>query len=855
MSEIERLQDAFMKADSLAQQGNAQAAQDAKMFAQEIRRIQKEGVSKPSKPVMSEFNRGVANVIDTINPGNLGRKAINAITGSELPTDVSAVKQMPELGVPVSQGDPDGIWAAAQRGAGEAMTAVPLMATGSGLVGAGAQNPIVRNVANDIYRGLTSKLGLATETAAGAVGGGTEKAMRDAGAPEWATQLAAIGAPVAALGGIGAAARAGDAGINKLPLAGTAYRAGKQALGAVAPMTRAGAFENASQRARQLVGGDERAAEIGARITEDNPLNLTPAQQTGDPDLLGLERAAAAEEPELRDALDARAAQSRGRAEDEIAGMGGSPDDARKYFNTRRRQFGESMQERIDRVTQMGSESVEGVEPTKPQSAASEDVVSALKIELEAQTEVERRLWNDVPKEVTITPSESRQAAQRLIDETVWAQADDVPPVIRQFAEMDRPQTVAELHGLYSKLRETARAARAGTNQQRNMARIADEVANAVLDDLGAIDGSTPWGKAINDARAFSAELHQKFDQGTVGKMLNRTIDGDERIDPATALGRTLGRGKEDALVASRDIREAAPQAADDMAQSLRGGFTDAIMSPTGEFNERGARTWLRKNREVLQQQYPELLGEMQQALKNRTQAAAFSARGKSRMKLDNQTPTGRIADGSPEKAVHTVIGATEPSKEARLLVNAARKDKSGKALAGIKGAFSDYLIGKAGTADGLSGEELFGLLSSKKTNEALREIFDGDEFARISKVARELRKLDAPASQVNEVLNSPANQLLETMARIAAAKGATRLAGANSAGVGLQAAQMGSSRAKKFLQNLTNDKARQILKEAVQDPELMRDLLNTRPTSRRAERVLSRFMTGAGAAATVDDQ
>ena len=40
MSDLDRLQDAFMKADALAQQGDEQAKADATLFAQEIRRLQ-----------------------------------------------------------------------------------------------------------------------------------------------------------------------------------------------------------------------------------------------------------------------------------------------------------------------------------------------------------------------------------------------------------------------------------------------------------------------------------------------------------------------------------------------------------------------------------------------------------------------------------------------------------------------------------------------------------------------------------------------------------------------------------------------------------------------------------------------
>ena len=417
-------------------------------------------------------------------------------------------------------------------------------------------------------------------------------------------------------------------------------------------------MEVARARVQDAVGGAERAEAISAGITPDNPLNLTPAQQAADPDLLGLETAAAAENPGLRDRLAARGTASREAAASDLTSQTGSPDDTRRFFILRRRQFGEAIQTRIDRVQQMADEAIEGTGPRRAQSTNSEQTVAALKQELEAHRGVEARLWGAVPKEASVSTKKATEATLAAIKATPRAQQEDIPAIARDLLASEDGlglnTNVAELHGLYSKLRETARAARAGTNQQRNKARIADDIADAILSDLGAIDGQTNAGKAINDARAFSAELHQKFDQGTVGKILNRTVDGDERIAPETALKRTVGRGREDALVASRDIEKAAPGASDNIADSLRGDFQDAIYTPEGKFSPARARTWLRSNREVLQRQYPELLGEMNRALKGRTQAAAFAARGKVRASLDDQTPTGRIASGAPGKAVQT---------------------------------------------------------------------------------------------------------------------------------------------------------------------------------------------------------
>lgn len=84
----------------------------------------------------------------------------------------------------------------------------------------------------------------------------------------------------------------------------------------------------------------------------------------------------------------------------------------------------------------------------------------------------------------------------------------------------------------------------------------------------------------------------------------------------------------------------------------------------------------------------------------------------------------------------------------------------------------------------------------------------------------------------------------------------ATRVANAahsgGGAGTSLQTAQMASSRAREWLSTITNDKARQILMDAVEDPALMRALLTeTRGGALppKAKSRLAPYLTGALAA------
>lgn len=828
MSTLEQLQDAFMKADAMAQQGDQQAARDARMFADEIRKIQASGNASGEKyPIMGQVNRGIANTVggavDLLNP-------FDEYTGS---AQAGLTKAMRAVGIEVSDRDPEGLVENFARGTGEAAGMLPIMAAGAGAV-ANTARGVAANVADDVYRGLTTKSGALAEVAAGGISRAAGQVAEDAGHPEL-RPYAEIAAPLAAGGaiiGAGKAAGATVRGSERLPLAGTAIKTARQVVGAVAPTTQAGARQQARDQLVREAGSEGRAQELGRMIEPETEIGLTPAQQTGDPNLLAMERAAAEEQPEIRESLAAKDASARRTARDAIADGSGEVGDARQFFQSRVKKFKSDMQQRADQALQMGDESIDAAGPRMAESTASENVVSKLKGALDEQKAQERYLWSQVPENEQVDVSETMRTFDELVAGTAKAQAGDIPAVATRIlndeALRDSGQdTVREMYGLYSELRRVARSAMAGNDKNANKARIANELAESILNDMGAIAGDTHAGRAINEARAFSAAMHETFDQGTVGRILNRTLDGDETIPGAAVLKRTVGRGGADAMVDRRNIANAAKSADEDIADYARGRFVDSITGPDGEFTPKRAASWMRKNREFLNE-FPALRKEFGAAMKNRQKAEAFAAKAKVRADMADKTAIGAFNVGQEKKAVQSILAADSPAKAARSVVATARKDKTGKALAGVKAAFSDYLIGGATRGDVLTGKDLNALLNDGQTAAALRTVFSPAEFGRMKRIGSELEKLDAAtsASPKGPVMDSPPAMIIDTVARIAGAKAGAKIGGGGGAGVNLQAAQIGSKRARDILGRLTNDKARQILYDAIEDPMLMRALL-----------------------------
>lgn len=816
---------------------------------------------KTKHPVMSQVNRGISDslggLIDFVNPFDQPH-ALNPFKQGTGSAQSGISNLMNRAGIEVAQGEPEAAWQAAARGAGNAAGSLIPIATGlSALRGAGGA---VGQFADDAYKALASIMGTSGEIGAGAISGAAEKTAENAGLPEWAQTTAAIAAPVAAAGAVIGGAKALGAVASYTP-AGTLVR---KAQAAMAPYTKTGATEVARDRMQQLAGGQERAEELATRIGGDNPLNLTPAQQTGDQNMLGVERLAAEQDSVLRETLESRAAQSQSLARDSISGIGGNTEDAQKFFKQRRADFTRQLKARAEAATAAADRaamSIDGSDPAATGITASRAINDAL----EEAVKEERRLWEAIPRGETVGTSGAKAVAEALVSETSYAQRSDIPRAVRDLLEnadvYGETATVKEMHGLYSELRRVARSAMAGNDQNKNMARIANDVADAILDDLGASDGETATGRMINEARAFSSALHDTFDRGAPGRILKRTLDGDTAIEPETALEATVGRGGTSGAVSARQIATAGGRVADDAIQDyLAGRFNRSAFSATGEFTRAGAAAFIRDNRALISR-YPSLERDILAAVNAKESADSLSKKIATRIaSLENErlSAVQGFLGAKPEKAIEALFSARNPVKAARLAANEAAKDNSGAALAGLKGAISDYLIGQANTVSGgspvFSGGNLVAALERPDVKRVVGQIFTAEERSRLRLIARELSKAqNSVAADVGSSLSgAKANRIIEYIARVVAARQGAELGGGS--GGSLQTAQMASSRVRDILNSLASDRASQMIADAVTDPDLFKALLTQRGNARVEERAIPSlvpYLIGGVTAAT----
>lgn len=779
-------------------------------------------------PLMGQLNRGIANTIggavDLVNPFDKPH-ALNpfdegtgsAVTGLE--------STMRAAGIEVSDRDPETFMEGAFRGAGNAAAALPMVAGGAQAL---SRVPgFVGSIADDAARVMATKGATAAEIAAGGLSGGAEQAAENAGLPEWAQNTAAIAAPMAAVGA-GVLVK-GAAGY--LPGVALARQGVKAAKGALAPYTKAGATEVARGRLQNLAGGPERAEELAGKITNDNPLGLTPAQQTEDPNMIALERLAAEQDPNLRAALEARRAQGQEAAQREIIGDG-SPEDAKQFFEARRQDFKARFEAIRDQRLDEAGDRLSGIDATRAPSENSVTASRQLDAAYDAAKAEETALWDAVPLDVVASPQKAREVAQKWATELGRAGFDDMPRLARQLLLESEgyadQETARELHRLYSKMRETARNDMAGNATRPARAKVANEIADAILEDLSASSAS----QQLAEARAATKALHDVFDKGAPGRLTKKTLQGEEAIAPELSLDRTVGRGGTAGMVDARDL-EGAGVSGNVIQDYVAGQFAGAALNAgDGVITTRGARVFLSKNKELLDR-YPELKDELSQAVKQRETAEAFATRIEKRLAMvedERRSATARFIGGRAEDAVKAVFTSSNPAKTARRLANEARKDRSGAALAGVKSAFSEQLIGQALQVNKgqsvLKSDRLISAITKPENEAALRAIFDKGELSRMKRLASELAKAERGSSaNIGESLSGArASQLIEIPLRIIAARRGADLGGGG--GASIQTAQMASSRMRDAVNSLASDKAAQMLADAVTDPQLFRALL-----------------------------
>lgn len=862
---------------------NADAAgnkEDARTLAQEFQRRQASNSSPRSEQdgggeevggFMPFLNKAIATTagapVDLTNAalGLVGLDNETPFGGSE-----SIRRGLSNVKIETPDRDPENFFETLGQVAGEAAT------FGAGGLKAAqllSQSPRLANtttgrLADTINRAAFERPIATLATEAGAVAGAAtgREAARENDLNPGAAALAEVGGALA--GG----------GLTSIPtltgsLTKQSIKGGKRA---ALTFTERGAFDRASARVKEVMADPELAAR---KIEDLRGTNLRPAQRTDDPGLMTLEEAVFARDP----AESTRLARQTAESIQDLVGkirQSGDVSAPRQFLQAKRDRLFSALDARVE---QAGEDVVRALEiddsmlDTQNIQIAVRDSLQSALSDAKAQ---ETMLWGAIPENTKVSVSNTKNTIRNLERNLSVAQKADMPEVARRVLNANRNTKAArwtELDGLYKKLGETATQARA--NKDFNQARIAEEIREAILEDLGnPVSGGPEVKDSLQTARAFSKKINEKFRQGTVGKIMGFAREGGSRIPAERALEVSVGVGGTRGSLASRDIQKAAPDeiTLDAVQSYMRRRFMEDVIEVkdgTEVFNATKASNFLRRHSDtlndfpVLKQQLLSARSADDVARRVKNSSEAF----KKKLDKPSVSTTALFLNAPVDAEIAAVMKTSNPSKNMNDLIRSAKRAPNSKeVLDGLRAGYSEWLIesSTSRTATDIAGNlrvngaRMKALLQNADNKEILQRLYSPKQREAIEKYADELARMSNQSSFKGKsmpIINDLPSKFIELPARYLGAKLATAFTSGN-AGTSLQAAQMGSKQMQFLLRKMNVGRAEQIIIDAMEDPDLMVALLTNQRTAssaarNKAQRKIRAWIGGVGQRLIEEDE
>ena len=719
-----------------------------------------------------------------------------------------------------------------------------LLTKAPGLAGQIARN-IYGTMVKHPYLTMASELG-------GGVGAGTGRYAGEELFPESPTRRAAA----EMVGGV-----AGGMAPTIVTYAPTmiALREGKSILKRISlPFTEAGAKYRAGEFIKKQVARPE---EVITEITQQSIGDLPPAVQSGEKRLVALYKSFIGQEP-LQDAETIeKLSKSIITLEGEMRAMGyGSPTLLAEVTEKRVAALELSMNNRILAATDKAQKRLGALPIAERKVNESRIVRAEIERGMGEENSKVKALWADVPKDVEVGIENTRQTYKNIIDNLPAAQKGDVPGILKSSpivqkkkisqppesagfirpeqavpeAEILQKSTVGEMQGLRSKMLEVAQDA--ASKHHWNKARIANNIADAILQDLDGVPGESSLKAAI----AATKEFKTRFQSGVVGKILGRADYYAPAVSPDLTLDISIGRM---AQKGSIDINKIAitPDAIKATERYLTRSYTDyALEGATGKINPIKSEQWIKTNEAILDQ-FPDLRSQLADAAEAQKVAnntrLLMEARKKTLQdpKISVSAKFLNAADMGQE--IDVVFKDKNPGRITYQLLQQARKDQTGAAIQGVRGGIIDYMLEKSSIGpynelgeQTLSGRTLLHFINSYDES-VLRQAFKPEQISRMRRIGAEFAKIEAfektPGGKAEIELKDAASNALKLSSRIAGAR-IGGIWGRESAGGSLQMAQIFSGKAKDFMTWLTKDRTAQMIHDAIlsDDPKLLEALL-----------------------------
>lgn len=816
MNDLNRVVDALRNADAA---GDEAAARRLAAIAKDMRDQQApSALSRASKQIGAGMVAPIAAGVDAIHGVT---KHIPGFYKGDEPFMGSKWAES-HLGV---GGEPETTLDYAARGVGEVSGLLLPMGVTTKLLTRGTG--LVAKIAQSVYAAMVKypALTMGSEVTAGAGAGMGRKVGEESDNP-----LVRAGAELAG-GLVGGAVP--TAAVHA-PTA-MAWRTGQRILRKISlPFSEAGSKYRAGEFVKSKVPSPEDTiARLGAETIGDLP----PVVQAAETRLTNIHKSIIAADPIKDQAMIERLSRSAIQLEGEMRKLGyGSSEFLADITRRRIANIEMRMDTRVLEATQKAQDRLNKLPVAMRQSKESTIVRNEIERVMREEKSKVDALWNEVPKDMPTGVSNTPAKFAELEGELAFAQRTDIPAVLSRDPIISNKEltttTIKEMQGLRSKLLENARIAR--KNGHWNRARISDEMADAILEDMAATEG----GEALQTAIQATRKFKETFTQGVVGKVLGYDKTGAPKIDMEVVLNAVVGRRGAQAAV-NVDRIPMTPEIENAMKRYITRSFSDYSLDSGGAINPAKANRWMRNNEDVLDR-FPDLhkqLSDASEAQKIATQTREVMDARKRALQDPRISVAARFIETTDlGTEINAIFKAKHPARMTRELVRQASKDPSGQAIEGLRASMADYVLEMSSRGGYnelgervISGNDMMGFIN--KSEGVLRQVFTPEQMGRMKRIASEFSKLQQYMSVsghgADTEMKDFASNALRMASRVVGARVGGKI-GAGTSGGSIQAAGIMSGRAKAFMTWLTKNRAEALLHDAIlsPDPQLLQALL-----------------------------
>ena len=637
---------------------------------------------------------------------------------------------------------------------------------------------------------------------------------------------------------------------------------------ALRPFTDETSMDRAATRLRQVADDEPLALR---NIDKNIDTGLQPSAMTEDPGLMAMEITIARADPALGTKLDKETSDAVETLIESIRtqSKAGSMVDVKKVLAENTKRTKAALNARVAIAGERSRKALEDLGEVATEADISKIQRAELQSALDDANIDEKKLWDIIPLNAKTRTKGVVDKYNELLKELPLAQKDNMPVKAKQLlggskepemvpsgvlgtdgkmimlegpaptGKLGRTTTLKELDGLYKELGTAASEARKASNN--NTARIAEELREAILDDMKYVQGDKAARESVGNARAFSQEKNKKFSDGTVGQILGTkkgSVGVNEELTLRTGVGQMGLKGdiaaREIAAATGTDVKQLSA-----VQEFIKRRFLDATLVD-GLVDPNKARTYIAKNSELMET-YPHLRDQFKSARKaedvsRRIQKSSEALRGK----LDSKetSKTAKILNAPVHREMEKVFGSDDPINSMQNLVNAVSKDKTGAARLGLRAGIADHILTSVKSGDAIdvknrqmySGAKLKSFLTKENSRGAMEKVFSAKEMKDWDRMADTLILLSKQQAKkgvpANSIIGDAQGYVTDAIGRFGGVKAASYLSRLTGGGGSIQIPAMGGQAGKKLVRKLGADKAEQVLIDALtREPELLKAL------------------------------